>query len=215
MPEHLAPHFDDEDMALTDPDLIALYLMYPEMQQRGLEFSDEVYTGPPVLSITDSSPEYSSPSTQVHSSPLPNLTDYDTPTSSPLGPPDKGPFYALPIAADEQELDELTAQFDLSLKSNEIPDDATEVFAGMKSAIMTMKLLLFSATGALTSDAENIRRVISVANRLKKSLMQAQVAVEREINTIESILQLAPFTVRPAPEDLWTNFRQMAELIIQ
>lgn len=215
MPEHAAIYFDNDEMALTDRDLFSLYLRYPEMEQSDHNFQEEVYAEPPLVSITTSSPESSPQSAQLYSSPLPNLTRYESPTSSPLGPPDSIPFPALTIAANEEEVEELTAQFDLTLKSHEIPDDTAEVLAEIKSEILTMGTVLFSATGEVSTDLENIWRVMSSANWLISVLKHAGNAVDGELNDIESILQLAPFTVRPALEDLWTNYKQMAELIIE
>lgn len=214
LPEHVAVDLDNDEMALTDPDLVSLYLTYPEILQSDDDLPEKGDVALPRLAITTSSPDSSPQSTEAHSSP-PNLTRYDTPVSSPLGPSDDGSFHALTITGNDQEVEDITAHFDLALKSDEIPDDAAELLAEMRSVVLMMGALLFSASGELTSDPENIRQVISAAKWLGKSLIQARRAVEKEIDAVASILQLAPFTVRPAPEDLWTNYKQMAELVIK
>lgn len=215
MSEHSAIDFHIDEMALTDRDLFSLYLKYPEMQHPDHDFQVEDYADSPNVSNTASSPASSPQRVQVYSSPLANLTRYETPTSSPLGPPDIVPFPALAIADNEQEIDGLTAQFDLTLKSDEIPNDTAEYLAEMKSVLVMMGAILFSASGELSTNLDNVERVKSAANWLIVSLKQALDAVEEEITAIESVIELAPFTIRPAPEDLWTNYKQMAELIIQ
>ncbi len=215
MTEHAAIDLENEELALTDRDLVSLYLRYPEMEETDHDFQDEVDVGHPLVPIITSSPESSPPSTQFYSSPLPNTTRYETPTSSPLGPPDSIAFPALAIAAKEQEIEELTAQFDLILKSDEIPKDTAELLAEMKSVIVLMGAILFSASGEVSANLENVRRVESAAHWLILSLKQARDVIEEEITAIESVLELAPFTVRPAAEDLWTNYKQMGEVIIE
>ena len=39
--------------------------------------------------------------------------------------------------------------------------------------------------------------------------------VNDQIDNVTFILTLAPFTVQPTPEELWANYMQMAELIIE
>jgi hypothetical protein len=89
------------------------------------------------------------------------------------------------------------------------------VLAEMKTVIVMMSLALFSTTGAMSTDLGSFWRVESAATWLLSVLKPARKAIDREIDAIENILQLAPFTVRPSPEDLWTNYKQMAELIIE
>lgn len=207
--------FDIDRIALTDRDLFSLYLKYPDMLQSDEDFHDGVYEESPLGPLTTSSPESSPQSSQLNNSPLPNLTRYETPVSSPLGPSDITPFPALAIVANEQEVDELTIRFDQTLKSDDISDDTGKFLTEMKSIIMMMGSILFSATGEVSTELETVWRVKSAANWLILSLNRARAAVEREVHAFETILQLAPFTVRPALEDLWTNYKQMAELIIQ
>ena len=216
MSEHAAIGCDNDDMALTDRDLVSLYLRFPEMQQPDDDFHDGVYVESPLVPITTSSPESSPPSARLYSSPVPNLTRDETPTSSPLDPPpDSVPFPTLAVAVNEQEVDELIAGFDLILRSEGIPENAAGLFAEIKSVIVMMNSILFSATGEISTSLQNIWRVKSAARWLVSLLTDARDAVEREINAAESILELAAFTVRPALEDLWTNYKQMAELTIQ
>jgi hypothetical protein len=219
MPEHAAVEFDHEfdhdEMSLTDPDLVSLYLKYPEMQQSDEDFQDAVCAESSTDLLTNVSPDSSPPSTQQYSSPLHTLTRYESPISSPLGPSDTIPFPALTISANEQEVEELTTQFDLTLNSCDVPDDTAELLAEMMCIIVMMGSILFSASGEVSTDPENALRVKSAAKWLMMSLRQARDAVQEEIDIVGSILELAPFTVRPAPEDLWTNYKQMAELIIE
>jgi hypothetical protein len=215
MPEHGALTFEIEDIALTDHDLFSLYLKYPEMHQSDGEIQDALDAEHPFAILTTTSPQSSPQSTQLYSSPLAHRARYETPTSSPLGPPDIIPFPGLTIAANEQEVEDLTTQFDLTLKSADIPEYTAELLMEMKSNIVVMATFLFSVSGEISGDLENVLRVQSAANWLISSFRQAQTAVEDEIDAVESILQLAPFTVRPAVEDLWANYKQMAELIIE
>jgi hypothetical protein len=215
MSENAAPKFDHDEIGLTDLDLVSLYLRYPDMQQSDHDSQDDVYAQPPLAPIPNSSPESSPQSTQLYSSPLPNPTGYESPTSSPLGPSDIIPFPALAIATNEQEVEDLTTLFDLTLRPYDVPKETAELLAEMKSMMVMMGSMLFSVAGEVSTDLETIWRVKSDANRLILSLKKARCLVEEEIDAAESILQLAPFTVQPGLEDLWTNYKQMAELIIQ
>jgi hypothetical protein len=214
MPENAAPIFDHDETGLKDLELVSLYLRYPDMQQSDHDFQDDGYAEPPLLPIPSSSPESSPQSTQIYSSPLPNPTAYESPTSSPLGSPDIIPFPALAIATNEQDVEDLTTLFDLTLKSHDVPKETAELLADMKSMIVMMGSILFSAIGEVSTDLETVWRVKSGANWLILSLKKARCAVEEEIDAAESILRLAPFTVEPGLQDLWTNYKQMAELII-
>jgi hypothetical protein len=205
---------ENDEMALADRELFSLYLRYPEMEASDDNFQDEVDEDAPSVLVTTSSPESSPQSAQIYSSP-PTLTHYESPTSSPLGSPDSIPFPTLPIPTNEEEVEALTTHFDLILRSHEIPQDTIKVLAEMKNVIVMMGLTLFSATGEMSTDFASIWRVKSAANWLTSVLKPAGEAIDQEIDDIESILQLAPFTVRPALEDLWTNYKQMAELIIE
>lgn len=215
MAENATLELDHDEMSLTDFNLVSLYLQYPDMQRADDAFLDGCSEDPSSVALTASSPESSPPSAHLSSSPLPNVTRYESPASSPLSPPDIIPFPALTILPNEQEVDELSTRFDATLNSYDIPQHTAEFLAEMKSVIATMGTLLFFGGQDLTSDLERFRRVISAGNWLMMSLRQAQDIFQEEIDAIEAILELAPFTVRPAPKDLWVNYRQMAALIIQ
>jgi hypothetical protein len=205
---------EDDEIALADRELFSLYLRYPEMEQSDDSLHEEVDGETSSFLITSSSPESSPQSAQISSSP-PTLARYESPTSSPLGSPDSIPFPTLTIPANEEEVEALTTHFDLTLRSHEISQDTAKVLAEMKTVIVMMSLALFSTTGAMSTDLGSLWRVESAATWLLSVLKPARRAIDREIDVIENILQLAPFTVRPSPEDLWTNYKQMAELIIE
>jgi hypothetical protein len=205
---------EDDEIALADRELFSLYLRYPEMEQSDDSLHEEVDGETSSFFITSSSPESSPQSAQISSSP-PTLARYESPTSSPLGSPDSIPFPTLTIPANEEEVEALTTHFDLTLRSHEISQDTAKVLAEMKTVIVMMSLALFSTTGAMSTDLGSFWRVESAATWLLSVLKPARKAIDREIDAIENILQLAPFTVRPSPEDLWTNYKQMAELIIE
>jgi hypothetical protein len=214
MPGHATLNFDAEEIALTDRELFSLYLRYPEMPS-DQQYHDECDPDRLPELVSSSSPASSPPSIIHHSSPPSNLTRCETPASSPLGPPDIIPFPAFMVNADEEEVDELTTQFDLALRSSHVPKDTAEYFAETKSIIINMGGVLFSASGDISANLQNVALVKSSTEWLILCLNQAHDAVGKEIRAIESMLCLAPFTVRPAVEDLWTNYKQMAELIIQ
>lgn len=215
MPERSSIILEYDDLDLTDRDLFSLYLRYPDMQASDQSSHGEEDAESPLAPLTNSSPDSSPQSTQIYSSPLPHPIRYESPTSSPLGPPDIVPFPALIIAANEPEVDELTAQFDLGLRSHELSEETGEFLLEAKSNIVVMGSILFSSTGGISDAPENIWRVRSTARWLTLSFKCACHVIGKEIRAAESILQFAPFTVRPASEDLWTNYKQMAELIIE
>ena len=215
MPERASIGCANDDLALTDRDLFSLYLRYPEMEQINVNLEDGDYAEPLLASITTSSPDSSPQSAQLDSSPPSNQTYYESPASSPLGPSDSIPFPDLAIAANDEEVEELSVHFDLTRRSHEIPERTARLFAEIKSVILGMGSILFTTAGEVSTEPENLWRINSIADWLISLLRQAGIAVDMEIDDIQTILQLAPFTIRPALEDLWTNYKQMAELIIE
>ncbi|ERF74158.1 hypothetical protein EPUS_08897 [Endocarpon pusillum Z07020] len=214
MPERSSIGCTNDDLALTDRDLFSLYLRYPEMEQLDVNLEGGDYAEPLLASITASSPDSSPQSAQLDSSPPSNSTYYESPASSPLGPSDSIPFPDLAIAANDGEVEELSVHFDLTRRSHEIPERAAELFTEIKSAILSMGSILFTTTGEVSTEPENLWHINSIADWLISVLSRAGIAVDMEIDDIQTILQLAPFTIRPALKDLWTNYKQMAELII-
>lgn len=215
MPERTSIGCANDDLALTDRDLFSLYLRYPEMEQLDVNLDDGDYAEPLLASISTSSPDSSPQSAQLDSSPPTKPTYYESPASSPLGPSDSIPFPDLAIAANDGEVEELSVHFDLTRRSHEIPERETELFAEIKSAILSMGSILFTTTGGVSTEPEILWHINSIADWLISVLRRAGIAVDMEIDDIQKILELAPFTIRPALKDLWTNYKQMAELIIE
>jgi hypothetical protein len=48
-----------------------------------------------------------------------------------------------------------------------------------------------------------------------KLLRRANLNVKDEVNNISFLKGLAPFVVIPSEQDLWSNYRQMARLIVE
>ncbi len=215
MSERASISFANNDLALTERDLFSLYLRYPEMDQSDHNLEDGDNAESTLASMTTSSPESSPQSALLNSSPPSNATNYESPASSPLGPSDSIPFPDLAVAANDGEVEELCVHFDRTWRSRGIPEDTAESFAEIKSVILGMGSVLFTATGDVSTEPENIWHINSSAGWLISVLEHVTVAVDMEIDAVQSILHCAPFTIRPALEDLWTNYKQMAELIIE
>lgn len=207
---------EEDEVPLATYQHVSSCFKHADISPLSRDLKAAIHSRSPCASLTTSSLSSSPLSVQHYSSPLSNANRYESPASSPLDPPEPILLYTLSLITDEQILDELTTRFDLTLRSARVPKNTAGLLAEMKSVTMMIRTMLPSGSRQiLPIEVENLRRIKLAADWLISSLRQAQAAVQKEIMAIRAILQLAPFTTRPAPEDLWANYKQMAELILQ
>lgn len=59
------------------------------------------------------------------------------------------------------------------------------------------------------------QEILVQSEALLEQLHQVNLNVEEQVNNIAFVRGLAPFTVNPSEQDLWTNYRQKVQLIVQ
>jgi hypothetical protein len=213
MSETATMNINSDEISLTDRDLVSLYLSYPDMQQS--DHHEDPYADPLHVPFTSSSPASSPPPAHLHSSPPSKLSRYASPISSPLAPSDIIPYSDLTAAPIEEGIEVLAAEFDATLNSSNLSEERAEFLADMKSTMMLITAILLSKTGKITTDLDSVRQVRMMAERLTSSLRKEQEAVAREVKAAESVLEFTAFSARPGVEDLWSNYIQMADLIVE
>ena len=101
------------------------------------------------------------------------------------------------------------------LSESNLPQKAIDYFRSIGNQILQIGQLLFPPSGNISVTKEDLREARHICGRMISLLESSCQRVNGQIDNIAYILTLAPFTVRPAPEDLWSNYKQMAELIIE
>lgn len=81
--------------------------------------------------------------------------------------------------------------------------------------ILQVSRLLFPPTGSRSVTREDLQEARNICRAMISLLKSSCQRVNYQIDNVAYILTLAPFNVQPAPEDLWANYVQMAELIIE
>ena len=188
---------DIDEIALTDRDLVSLYMKYPEMS---LAFDDELYQ--------DHGNENTDGSSEIYSSPTSSSASKSTTQTTPLHPSEPEPPQN-PSTDNEQYLVLLSL-----LQTADLPYHTHTYYATLGNRILRVGGLLFPTTGS-TSGLDKVTEICDHCRILVSSLQFSTSKVDEQLATLQFVTSLAPFNVTPQPQDLWTNFRQMAELLIK
>jgi hypothetical protein len=173
-----------------------------------------VKAGSSLASAASSSAHCSRLSPWSHSSLTSHQSHFESSTILPLTAPRPFLLCTLNLYTEERRVGDLVTRFDQTLRSEDVPRDTATLLAEMKTVVMTISNMILPRRGQIFKYPDTTKCVKSAAGELVVSLRQYQVAVQSETEAIEATLELAPFTVCPAPDDLWPNYQQMAELII-
>jgi len=101
------------------------------------------------------------------------------------------------------------------LNESNLPQKALDHFKSLGYMILQVSRLLFPPTDNLSVSREDLQEASNICRAMVSLLKSSCQRVNDQINNVTYILTLAPFNVQPAPEDLWANYTQMAELIIK
>ena len=101
------------------------------------------------------------------------------------------------------------------LNESNLPQKAFDYFKSLGHMILQVSRLLFPPTGSLSVTREGLQEASNICRAMISLLKSSCRRVDDQISNVAYILTLAPFNVQPAPEDLWANYTQMAELIIE
>jgi hypothetical protein len=197
MPPNTSPDEDNDEIDLTNPELVSLYIQYPDMPDMPDDDDDDVDND------DDKSAAASDFGEDIDATTLSDTTTRTTPlrqdAAALLGPRPVSEFSILVQRLSESNL----------------PQKAIDYFRSIGTKILQIGRLLHPPTGNISVTKEDLREARHICGDVTSLLESSCQRVNGQIDNIAYILTLAPFTVRPAPEDLWSNYKQMAKLIIE
>ena len=193
MAEDSLPSPDLDEMTLTNRGLAALYIQYPDMEELPGDESA-------IVSDTESEEE-------AETSGLSISTTQTTPPR---------------IAAQDAALRLVSSScegpfpcFLQRLADCGLPAQSSDYLTGLGYAILELGRALFAPTGPESVTTQVLGEALAVSRALTAVLKRSCTKVNAQIDNIAYILTLAPFTVHPEPADLWANYKQMADLILE
>ena len=180
------PDYESDEIDLTNRDLVSLFLQYPDL-------ADD----------DDESTAASDFGEDVDASILSNTTTHTTPLRN-----DPVPFLG------SRPPPEFPA-FIHRLNESNLPKKAVDYLNSLGHMVLQIGRLLFPPTGNLSVKKHDLQEARILCRHMVSLLESSCERVNDQIDNVGYILTLAPFTVQPAPEDLWANYKQMAALIIE
>jgi hypothetical protein len=180
--------YDGDEIDLTDKELMSLFVQYPDMPDE-----DDNESAAASEDFGEDADTSTWSDTTTHTTPLRNDA-VALPGSKPL------PEFSV---------------FMLRLNESSLPQHAIDYFRSLGHMILQIGWLLFPPSGNMSVTKENFREARDICGHMISLLESSGQRVKDQIDNVAYILALAPFTVQPAPEDLWTNYKQIAELIIE
>lgn len=196
MPQDASPDEGNDEIHLTNPELVSLYIQYPDMPDMSDGDDDDD-------DDDDKSAAASDFGEDIDATTLSDTTTRTTPlrqdAAALLGPRPVSEFSILVQRLNESNL----------------PQKAIDYFRSIGTKILQIGRLLHPPTGNISVTKEDLGEARHICGGMISLLESSCQRVNDQIDNIAYILTLAPFTVRPAPEDLWSNYKQMAELIIE
>jgi hypothetical protein len=189
MPQGISPEYNGDEIDLTNREFVSLFIQYPDM--------------PDILDDDDESTPTSDFGEGADTSTWSDTTAHTTPLRND------------PVALlGSRQLPEFPAFMQRLDKSN-LPQKALDYFQSLGYMILQVSRLLFSPTGSLSVTREDLQVASNICLAMISLLKSSCQRVINQIDNVTYILTLAPFSVQPAPEDLWANYTQMADLIIE
>ncbi|KAJ9603103.1 hypothetical protein H2200_012398 [Cladophialophora chaetospira] len=187
---------------LTDTDLSDLSDRYPDIK---FDVADDFV---PDCTISEH-----------FSSPCSNSTDHDaTPTSkkNTASTAHTTPLRPLSHCAPESDIPTLDLFLE-DISNADLPLISKEGFACLAQEMTILGALLVPESGDLHAGSikSNKPKIHHQTQMMLSQLQKARDRVTDEIDNVDWIITRAPFTVEPAHEDLWCNYRQRGQLISQ
>jgi hypothetical protein len=125
------------------------------------------------------------------------------------------PLWNDPIASLGLSLPPEFPAFMQRLSESNLSQKAFDYFKSLGHMILQVSWLLFPPTGSLSITREGLQEAGNICRTMISLLKSSCRRVDDQIGNVAYILTLAPFNVQPGDEDLWANYTQMAELIIE
>ena len=187
-----------DELVLTDRDLVSLYMKYPEMSLAFEDDDDDDQEKEQSFEGVDNA-------SAIFSSPTSSFQTISTAETTP-------PRFDPVIAAFTTETDDYQAFLEL-LKKAELPSSTRTYFTSLVNRIRRISCLLFSPQET-TSTTAMFTEVLDHCHILTDSLKPSCGKVEEQLANLIFVRSLAPFNVSPQASHAWTNYCQMAELLI-
>jgi hypothetical protein len=189
MPQGIAPEYNSDGIDLTDRELVPLFIQYPDMP----DMPDDGDESTPSSDFGEGADTSALLDTTTHTTPLRND----------------------PAALPRSSLMPEFPAFMQRLNESNLPQKAFDYFKSLGHMILQVSRLLFPPTGSPSVTREGLQEASNICRTMISLLKSSCRRVNDQIDNVTYILTLAPFNVQPAPEDLWANYTQMAELIIE
>ncbi|KAK5189872.1 hypothetical protein LTR99_004145 [Exophiala xenobiotica] len=187
-----------ESIDLSESTLFSLYARYPEIK---FESSHE-------LRVTD----------ENFSSPCSNVTDHD---DTRLSRESGSTAYTTPLRSQPSFVEPPEgpnlAEFLERVRDTNLPDVCKNGFSDLARVIEDLSFLLSHSCSRTLDHPPRLDKeeILRQSDPLMKLLRRANLNVKDEVNNISFLKGLAPFVVIPSEQDLWSNYRQMARLIVE
>jgi hypothetical protein len=200
-PPSYRKRLDSDEIVLTDRDLVSRYIFYSEN-----------------LSDTSCSPEkacqeplFSSPASDTsnhegdtsHISAVSNSTTQTTPLRNDLLALTRRRVSSTPLE-----------EFEAVLLGAELSTNIKDEYNERCRSIMQLSSLLFPRnrqTPSINDREDAAALVVATGDRFATAVHE----VEIQIQNIDYIQTLGPFTVNPRPDEMWANYKQMVELVLE
>ena len=196
MPHSTTHDPGSDEIALTDPGLISLIDQYPDIVEALNNEEIENQSRSPTRSFTSEDEGQST-----------TLSDTTSQTTPPRNEPAEPVHSSRAIAEFPRFLHEL--------ETSNLPERAVEYLKALGYTVLEIGQTLFPPNGNIAVNRKDLQKIKNLCQHIVPLLEGSGRRVDDQIENIAHILTLAPFTIRPAPEDLWANYNQMAEVIIQ
>ena len=187
-----------DELVLTDRDLISLYMKYPEMSSAFEDYDDAVEEEKRIFDATDNS-------SATSSSPTSSFQTISTAETTP-------PRFDPETTAATREVDGHQTLLNL-LKKAGFPPNTRNYLISVVGRILQIAGLLLPSQGTTTT-AEMLQEVLDHCHVLIGYLKFSCNMVGEQLANLVFVKSLAPFNILPEAKYAWTNYCQIAELLI-
>ena len=204
------PHITESDLHdthetfLTDRGLASLYIQYPEMLENDIQNTAHDQLPEPNQLLLNLEDEDDEDEEEAESTILSSSTTRTTPLrNEPLA-----------VTGVARTSNEFTAFFQ-KVETSGLVEKSAQYFRVLGATVLQLGRTLFPISGVMTVATEDIEKMVNLGLDMSSMLRASNQRVNEQIENIAYILTLAPFTVAPAPDDLFSNYLQMSELILK
>ena len=200
-PPSYRKRLDSDEIVLTDRDLVSRYIFYSE-NLSDTSCSPEKACQEPLFSSPESDTSNHEGDTS-HISAVSNSTTQTTPLRNDLLALTRRRVYSTPLE-----------EFEAVLLGAELSTNIKDEYNERCRSIMQLSSLLFPRnrqTPSINDREDAAALVVATGDRFATAVHEAEI----QIQNIDYIQTLGPFTVNPRPDEMWANYKQMVELVLE